>query len=118
MMQLRIVSLSALLVLLCTGARSEIAQSHIEYARKQIPDLKISAAKGIAYRIRVPDTLDLAERGNLAINALTRIPDPRADYELPFVLIANRKPAVMRFEWSDLVGGQPKFMEALNLLRT
>jgi hypothetical protein len=52
------------------------------------------------------------------MNALTRIPDRRADYEIYFVLHANRRPAIMMHEWSDLVGGQPKFLEALTLLRT
>ena len=92
--------------------------SRIEYIRKTIPPISIPTYGGRRYWDRVPDTLDLAERARLAINALTRLADPEADYECWFTLQVNRKPMVMSHEWSDYVGEQPKFMEALTLLRT
>jgi hypothetical protein len=94
------------------------AEPGIEYIRKTIPEISVPAYRGASYADRVPDTLDLAERARLAINALTRLSDPEADYECWFTLQVNRKPMVMTHEWSDYVGEQPKFMEALTLLRT
>ena len=94
------------------------ARSRIEYIRKTIPPISVPTYGGRRYWDRVPDTLDLAERARLAINALTRLADPEADYKCWFTLQVNRKPMVWSHEWSDYVGQQPKFMEALTLLRT
>jgi hypothetical protein len=94
------------------------ARQEIDYIRKEIPRISVPAYHGTRNVQRVPDTLDLAERARLAINALTGLCDPDADYECYFVVQVNRKPLVMSHEWSDFVGAQPKFMEALTLLRT
>ena len=91
--------------------------SGIDYIRKSIPHVSVPDYGGVRYADRVPDTLDLAERARLAINALTGLADPSADYECYFLVQINRKPMVMSHEWSDFVGEQPKFMEALTLLR-
>jgi hypothetical protein len=93
-------------------------KAQVEYVRKNIPAISVPPYRGITYADRVPDTLDLAERAELAINALTRIPDPNADYECFFTLQINRNPMVMAHEWSTYVGQQAKFMEALTMLRT
>jgi hypothetical protein len=90
----------------------------VEYIQKTIPQISVPPYRGGRYTDRVPDTLDLAERASLAINALTRLSDPAADFECWFTLQVNRKPMVVTHEWSDYVGQQPKFMEALTLLRT
>lgn len=89
----------------------------IEYIRKTIPEVSLFPYQGTSYDEPIPDTLDLAERASFGINALTRIPDSEADYEVGFTLQINRRPVVMSHEWSDYVGAQPKFMEALTELR-
>ncbi len=90
----------------------------VVYVRGAAPAISVPPYRGDSYEDRVPDTLDLSDRSNLAINALTRLSDPRADYECWFTVQVNRRPMVMSHEWSDYVGQQPKFMEALTLLRT
>jgi hypothetical protein len=53
---------------------------------------------GQRYTDRVPDTLDLAERARLSLNALTRPVDPQRDYSLYFVAAWNQNPPVLRHE--------------------
>jgi hypothetical protein len=53
---------------------------------------------GQRYTDRVPDTLDLAERARLALNALTRPVDPERDYSLYFLATWNQNPPVLRHE--------------------
>jgi hypothetical protein len=65
------------------------------------------------YTVRVPDTLDLAERAGLAINALTRLNEPRAEYAVYFYVHLGRNPPVMTRP-IPLYG---KFMEGLALMR-
>jgi hypothetical protein len=50
------------------------------------------------YKLKVPDTLDLAERAEFAINALTRATNPRMDYAAYLNLFFGRNPVVMRKE--------------------
>jgi len=53
---------------------------------------------GQRYTDRVPDTLDLAERARLSLNALTRPVDPHREYSLYFVATWNQNPPVLRHE--------------------
>ena len=53
---------------------------------------------GQRYTNRVPDTLDLAERARLSLNALTRPVAPQRDYSLYFVAAWNQHPPVLRHE--------------------
>ena len=86
----------------------------IEYIRKDYPDFDIPPYKGTSYESWIPDTLDLAERAELAINGLTGPTDPEADYEAYWQVNFFRNPPIM---WHDIDDVQPKFMEALPLLR-
>jgi len=65
----------------------------------------------------VPDTLDLSERGRLAIGGLLGSVDPDAGYEPYFLTFFDVHPAYM-IHWSSMVSGVlPKYLEALPLLR-
>ena len=65
----------------------------------------------------VPDTLDLAEHGRLAINGMLGSLHPELDYECTFLNILDVHPAYM-LHWSSMVSGvMPKYLEALPLLR-
>ena len=46
-----------------------------------IPSFELPAYKGQRYEATVPDTLDIAERGRLAVNVLSEATNPLADYE-------------------------------------
>ena len=65
----------------------------------------------------VPDTLDLAERGAMAINGMLGSLNPQLDYECAFLNILDVHPAYM-LHWSSMVSGvMPKYIEALPMLR-
>jgi hypothetical protein len=69
------------------------------------------------HRATVPDTLDLAEHGRLAINGILGSMNPALDYECVFLTILDTHPAYM-LHWSSMVSGvMPKYLEALPLLR-
>ena len=69
------------------------------------------------HRGTVPDTLDLAEHGRLAINGMLGSLNPDLDYECVFLNILDVHPAYM-LHWSSMVSGvMPKYIEALPLLR-
>ena len=63
----------------------------------------------------VPDTLDLAERARLAVNALTSITDPEHNYESYQCANFNVHPPYMNHMWAGPC--IPKPIEALPLLR-
>ena len=46
------------------------------------PEKRESSLKGNYYKAGVPDTLDLAERARLAVNAITGAADPHNNYEV------------------------------------
>ena len=85
----------------------------IQYIRPEIPRVDIPSYGGQHYEDTVPDTLDIAEMAELAINVLTRATDPDADYELYWHAGFRRNPPFMFHDWNDL--NQIKFMEALPL---
>lgn len=88
-----------------------------EYVRENIPEFQIPPYRGERYEDSVPDTLDLAERLKLAINAMTSITDPDADHEIFWHVDIFRNPVVMRHDMSDYVQLISNFMEALPLVR-
>jgi len=66
---------------------------------------------------RVPDTLELAEHGRLALGGMLGSLDPAIDYEAAFLSLFDVHPAYM-LHWSSMVSGvMPKYVEALPLLR-
>ena len=88
----------------------------IGYISPDIPDFELPTYEGERYERMVPDTLDVADRANLAIQLITSMPDPDADYEIYQWVYLNRNPPIMRHDFhAGLV--QPKFLEALPLLR-
>jgi len=70
---------------------------------------------GSRYESEVPDTLDLAERAVLSINALTGVADPEHGYETYHCAHLDHRPPYMNFRW----GGPclPKPIEALLMTR-
>lgn len=69
--------------------------------------------RGDFYFSNVPDTLDLAERAKLAVNALTRCTNPEKEYAVYFNVNLNRNPPTL----SRQIRLYGKFMEALALMR-
>ena len=52
---------------------------NIKHINPEVPKFEIPKPKGERYPATVPDTLDLAERAALAVNALTGAADPKRD---------------------------------------
>jgi hypothetical protein len=88
----------------------------VDYMNKEVPAVRVVPPQGERYRVLAPDTLDLAERGKLAIDALTRLTEPEVDYEIYFWLDYNTDPPLGRLT-KDSVSIQYYFMEPLPLLR-
>ena len=78
-----------------------------------------SSIKGQRYEARVPDTLDLADRMVLAVNALTRVWDPNERWALGFKVDFSQRPAVLypNHVTDAYLNIPPKFIEALLLAR-
>ena len=65
---------------------------------------------------RVPDTLDLADRGRLALGGVLGSLDPAIDYDAFALSFYDVHPAYM-IHWSSMFSGvMPKYIEALPLL--
>jgi len=69
--------------------------------------------EGERYEAEVPDTLDLQERAELVINALTRCTNPESNYDVYFYGDLRRNPPVMY----RLMSFYGKFWEGLALMR-
>ena len=87
----------------------------VQYIRPEIPAFEAPKYAGARYTATVPDTLDLAERAELAVNGLTGPTDPDADYEIYWRVSLANHPPMMQHDGNDHV--QVKFMEALPLMR-
>jgi hypothetical protein len=80
---------------------------------------RIPSYKGERYEARVPDTLDLAERANLAINAITRSADPKDKYAVYWGVMIQCNPPTMSL-WHKFMKPMyiyGKYMEGLALTR-
>ena len=106
----------AMAVSLAAGPPEEAKKKEIGYISPEIPEVKFPPLQGEWQEGLVPDTLDLAERARLSINALTESADPEAGYEIWWHVLLNRKPPVLVHDFHDL-NVQYKFQEALPLLR-
>ena len=60
--------------------------------------MKIEAKR---YQATVPDTLDLAERAELALNGLSGTLDPEGDHQMYFFVFCNTNPPWMEHGGSD-----------------
>ena len=103
-------------VTLAAAPPEEAKSQEIGYISPEIPKVTFPELKGEWQEGLVPDTLDLAERARLSINALTESADPEAGYEIWWHVLLNRKPPVLVHDFHDL-NVQYKFQEALPLLR-
>jgi hypothetical protein len=74
---------------------------------------------GERYEAYVPDTLDLADRMGLAVNALTNVWYPEERWALGFVVDLSRRPAVLfpSHITDAYLNIPPKFLEALVVCR-
>jgi hypothetical protein len=77
---------------------------------------RASQTQGRTPEAMVPDTLDLADRAELALHALTGALDPECDYEIYFYA-HFRNPARMIHETTGLPTNNPKFAESLPMMR-
>jgi hypothetical protein len=93
-------------------------RSGTTYIREAAPRFEIPPYRGQRYMDNVPDTLDLAERAKLAINALTSITDPAADSEVFWFGNFYRNPPVLMHDFNDWVQLAEGLQEALPLLRS
>ena len=77
------------------------------------------ASVGWHYEAMVPDTLDLAYRMSLAVNALTNVWIPGEKYALQFNVDYSRRPpvALTNHRMDAYLNIPPKFIEALALCR-
>ena len=89
----------------------------VQYIREDIPPFQAPSPQGSRYTDTVPDTLDIAERGKLCVNALTSITDGNADAEVYWLATFYRNPPVMEHNFNDWVQNVEGMMEALPLLR-
>ena len=90
-------------------------QAEIEYIRENIPAFEFPIVKGTRYTDTIPDTLDIAERAELCINAMTSITDRNADDEVYWLTTFYQNPPVMEHDFSDWVQTVEGMMEALPL---
>jgi hypothetical protein len=72
----------------------------IGYINPKAPPLEPPPYRGDRYGATVPDTLDLAERARLAVNALTGPTDESADYEVyPIAYFDTKPPSMIHNCW-------------------
>lgn len=89
----------------------------VQYIRPSPPEFHIPPYAGAHFQDTVPDTLDIPERAKLGIHMLTSITDPRADYEVFWLVDFSRNPPVMLHDYNDWVANCEGLIEALPLLR-
>ena len=93
--------------------------SGIRYIRDKIPPVSCPPIEGQWTTQRMPDTLDLANRAALGVHGITSCTDPAADHEIYYWMgMMNNARATLQHSYHDHNGGQPKWLEALPLLRT
>lgn len=109
--------LTLAIVAACVAPAASQQNAEIEkgYIRPKTPPLEMPPVRGERYQDTVPDTLDLAEMAELAIDGLTGPNDPQAGYELYFTVHLQRNPPIMLHDFSD--GNQTKFLGPLALMR-
>ncbi len=76
-----------------------------------------AAQKGWFEKLTVPDTLDLADRARLAINALTGTLDPDHEYEVYQLCVPGGDYPYFTHEGTGFPTINPKYAEALPMMR-
>ena len=100
----------------CQGEQAKKAK----HADKNLPEIPLPRFEGERYEANVPDTLNLAERAELALQAITRMVEPKRDYAIYAHAFFNRRPPILSLSDSDGIDGGPctaKQFESLPLLR-
>lgn len=92
------------------------SEGKIRYINEQAPSVEPITYRGQSYNDLIPDTLDIAERAELAVHGLTGPLDPAYDYELYWATKLMHNPPLMYHDSSDWCG--LKFVESLALLRS
>jgi len=81
------------------------------------PSARASSERVPSGQAQVPDTLELSHHGELGINGILGSLHPELDFETVFLNILDVNPPYM-LHWSSMVSGvQPKYVEALPMLR-
>jgi hypothetical protein len=94
----------------------DLITSNVGYIRgEKIAELEIPPIKGEYYSDLIPDTLDIAERAELSINAMTGNADPDCDYAMYWDVTFDGYNSFMGHNFNDWCG--VKFQEAALLLR-
>jgi hypothetical protein len=106
-------------VLFCLAGSSAIAAAMDGPAKKLDHQPNQRAIEGERYGAMVPDTLDLADRMALAVNALTQAWFPEEKWALGFRVYFSYKPPVLAINHATdaYLNIPPKFIEALALCR-
>ena len=105
-------------MLLAAGGPIVAAERNQEQEVRTVPAaVNVTPPAGERYQAEVPDTLDLAARAEIALNALTGALDPAYNYEIYFGVDFHSHPPVMRHEVSGLPTNNPKFAESLPMMR-
>ena len=80
-------------------------------------EITVPPCEGERYEMDIPDTLDLAERGEYALNALIGMLDPNLNYEIWFHSFLGTNPPYMYHDTTGLPTNNPKFAESFPLMR-
>lgn len=93
----------------------QTGEEDFKFVRTEARYVKMPPVPRVSYSLQVPNTYDPAERGALALNALTQTLLPSSDYDLYWLVDLTQKPPVM--EDSDFPRINSKFLEAIALMR-
>jgi len=85
--------------------------------KQALAGIRVPFPAGERYEAEVPDTLDLAERAEFALNALLGMLDPDSDYEIWFHSFLGTNPPHMYHDTTGLPTNNPKFAESFPLMR-
>jgi hypothetical protein len=86
--------------------------------RKSAPKtLSAAVPDGKSLKATVPDTLDLVEYADHAINGLTQTLDPHFNYEIFFRVQLGTNPPYLQHDTTGLPTINPKFAESLPMMR-
>jgi hypothetical protein len=80
-------------------------------------EVNVLLPDGERYEVEIPDTLDLAERAEYALNALCGMLDPNLDYEIWFHAFLGTNPPYMYHDTTGLPTNNPKFAESFPFMR-
>jgi hypothetical protein len=96
----------------------DIGKINVQYIQKgDVVDLKVPSVQGEFYNDMIPNTLDIADMANLAVNVLTSNTDPNADYETYERTYFLHNPPFMWHDFDNWFCSEWKYYESLSLIR-